>query len=164
MAPDNIAQEKILCNVVLILFGQHCTAENPMQWCPRDSRQLCIRNNLVQCCLNTVQTTLHKKKPVQCCLNTLWTTLYSWKLDATLSKRLQTALHKKFFPFNVSGLCYLGPMQCCPRGSKHHCMHRTKFTQFRQCCLNSVYICVYQVFHVKKIESHTFFTMKIDWN
>ena len=37
-APDNIAWEKILSNVVLILFGQHCTAENPMQCCPRGSR------------------------------------------------------------------------------------------------------------------------------
>ena len=27
MAPDNIAQEKILFNVVLILFGEHCTGK-----------------------------------------------------------------------------------------------------------------------------------------
>ena len=30
-APDNNAQEKILLNVVLILSGQHCTGQDPMQ-------------------------------------------------------------------------------------------------------------------------------------
>ena len=52
-------------NVVLILLRQNCTAENPMQCCPRGSRHL--------------QTTLHKKNvpfsvsglwnlgPMQCC-------------------------------------------------------------------------------------------------
>ena len=30
-APDNNAQEKVLINVVLILFGQQCTGQNPIQ-------------------------------------------------------------------------------------------------------------------------------------
>ena len=94
-------KKKILCNVVLILLGQHCTGKNPMQCCPRDSRQLCIRKNLVQCCLNTLwatlhswkpyamlperpQTTLYKKNSVQCCLNTLGTTLHKKKSCAIL--------------------------------------------------------------------------------
>ena len=42
-ASDNIVSEKILCNVVLILLRQHCTDKNPVQCCPRDSRQLWIR-------------------------------------------------------------------------------------------------------------------------
>ena len=35
--------KKILCNFALILLGQHCTGKNPMQCCPRGSRQLCIK-------------------------------------------------------------------------------------------------------------------------
>ena len=42
--PDNIVS-KILCNVVLILMGQHCTGQN-----------------LMQCFLNTLETTLHRSK------------------------------------------------------------------------------------------------------
>ena len=29
-APDNIPQEKLLFNIVLILFGQHCTGKKPV--------------------------------------------------------------------------------------------------------------------------------------
>ena len=36
-------KKKFLCNVLLILFGQNCIAENPVQCSPRGSRQLCIR-------------------------------------------------------------------------------------------------------------------------
>ena len=32
---------------VLILLGQHCTGQNPMQRCPRCSRQHCIREKPV---------------------------------------------------------------------------------------------------------------------
>ena len=46
--PDNISIKKILFNVVLILLGQHCTGKNPMQCCPRGSRQLCIDTK--KCC------------------------------------------------------------------------------------------------------------------
>ena len=48
-APDNISWEKILCNIVLILLGQHCTTENPIQCCPtpKGSRQLCMSK--IQC-------------------------------------------------------------------------------------------------------------------
>ena len=40
-APDNIAHEKIMFNIVVILLGQYCTCENPVQYFPRDSRQHC---------------------------------------------------------------------------------------------------------------------------
>ena len=33
--PDNIAQEKILFNIVLILLGRHCTGKSLVQCCPR---------------------------------------------------------------------------------------------------------------------------------
>ena len=38
-SPDNIAQEKILINVVLILLGQHSTGKNLVQCCRRGCRQ-----------------------------------------------------------------------------------------------------------------------------
>ena len=38
-ARDNIAHEKILFNIVVILLGQHCTDKNPVQYCPSDYRQ-----------------------------------------------------------------------------------------------------------------------------
>ena len=38
--------KKILCNFVLILQGQHCTSQNPMQCCLRCSRQHSIRKIL----------------------------------------------------------------------------------------------------------------------
>ena len=40
--PQTTLHKKILCNFVLILLGQHCTGQNPMQCCPRGSKQLCI--------------------------------------------------------------------------------------------------------------------------
>ena len=57
--PDNTAQEKDLFNVVLILFGQHCTGKILVQFCPRGSRQHCTEKRTVQCCFNTVRKTLH---------------------------------------------------------------------------------------------------------
>ena len=54
-------------NVVLIILGQHCTGQNPMQCCPRCSRQHCIRKSPVQCRLNTPGTILHRKNSMQCC-------------------------------------------------------------------------------------------------
>ena len=39
---DNIAQEKILFNVLLILLG-HCTGKSLVQCCPRGSRQQCTK-------------------------------------------------------------------------------------------------------------------------
>ena len=50
-AADNIAQEKILLNVVLILLGQPCTGKKPYA---------ILSKNPVQCCLNTLGTTLHR--------------------------------------------------------------------------------------------------------
>ena len=44
--------KKILFNNVVMLLGQHCTDKNPVQCCPRDSRQNCTGKNLVQCRLN----------------------------------------------------------------------------------------------------------------
>ena len=44
-APDKNALEKILFNIVVILLGQHCTSQNPMQCCPRGFRQNCTGKN-----------------------------------------------------------------------------------------------------------------------
>ena len=81
---------KILVNVVLILLGQHCRAENPV-YCSRDSRQNCTGKssqtaslfgnfyfgpiNLLiitscckmsrQHCMAQISPTLHKKNPSQ---------------------------------------------------------------------------------------------------
>ena len=77
-ALDNIAEEKFLFNVVLILSEQKYACQNPMQCCPRGSRQHCIRKNPVQCCLNTLGTILHRSKPY-----------------VMLPKRLTKTLHKK---------------------------------------------------------------------
>ena len=51
---NNIAHEKILFNVVLILLWQHCTGKNLVQCCPRDSRQHYTGKNPVQCRLNNI--------------------------------------------------------------------------------------------------------------
>ena len=56
--PDNIAQEKSMCSVVLILLRQHCTGK--------------ILCNVV---LETPGNIAEDKKPVQCFRNTLGTTL-----------------------------------------------------------------------------------------
>ena len=39
--------KNILCNITLILLGQHCSGKNPMPCCPRGSRQHCIRKSLL---------------------------------------------------------------------------------------------------------------------
>ena len=50
-----------------LVFGQHCTGQNPMQCCPRGSRQHCIGKIM---CIN-VSTLLGPyftgKNPMQCC-------------------------------------------------------------------------------------------------
>ena len=48
-----------MCNVVLILLGQHSTDKDPVQYCPGDSRQHCTGKAPVQCYLNTPGTTLN---------------------------------------------------------------------------------------------------------
>ena len=104
-------KKKILCNVVLILLGQHCTRKNPMQCCPRGSRQLCIRKNLVQCCLNT-----------------LWTTLHSWKPYAMLPERPQTTLYKKILCDAV--LILLGQL-CIRKNPVQYCVNTLGTTLHR---------------------------------
>ena len=104
-------------------MGQHRTAGNPMQCCPRGSRQFCIRTNPVQCCLKTLGITLHRSK-----------------LYAILSERLQTTLHKKTlcnFALILLGQHCAGqnPMQYCPKGSRQHCIRRNPM----QCCLNTLW-------------------------
>ena len=104
------ARKKILCKIVLILLGQHCTAESPMQCCQRGSRELCVRKNPVQCCLNNLGTILHRSKPY-----------------AILSDRLQITLHKKIlcnFALILLGQYCTGEnsMPCCPRGFRQHCI------------------------------------------
>ena len=103
-------RKKILCKIVLILLGQHCTAESPMQCCQRGSRELCVRKNSVQCCLNNLGTILHRSKSY-----------------AILSDRLQITLHKKIlcnFVLILLEQCCTGenPMLCCPRGFRQHCI------------------------------------------
>ena len=73
---------------------------------------------------------------------------------AMLPERLETTLHKKNVPFNVSSLCNLGPMQCCPRGSKQHCTGKKSGNSDNVVWTrsgHSLYISIYQVLHVKKI-------------
>ena len=155
--PGNNVQEKILCKIVLILLGKYCTAENPMQCCPRGSGQFCIKSNAMQCCLNTLGITLHRSKPYAILSERLQTTLHKKTLCnfalmllgqhctgqnpmqccprgsrqlcirenlvqccLNILERLQTTLHKENVPFNINGLCNLGPMQCCYRGPKQH--------------------------------------------
>ena len=68
-APSNIAQEEMLCNVVLeaclnlMLLGQHCTGQNPMQCSLGGSRQHCTgKKYSAQCYLNLIGTTLHRMR------------------------------------------------------------------------------------------------------
>ena len=101
------ARKKILCKIVLILLGQHCTAESPMQCC---QRELCVRKNPVQWCLNNLGTILHRSKPY-----------------AILFDRLQITLHKKIlcnFALILLGQYCTGEnsMPCCPRGFRQHCI------------------------------------------
>ena len=72
-------KKKFLCNVLLILFGQNCIAENPVQCSPRGSRQLCIRkmsNSMLPAYAilsQTLQVTLHRKYSGNAG-NVVWTT------------------------------------------------------------------------------------------
>ena len=98
-ASDNIAQEKILFNVVLILFGQHGTVMKPCAILSKrlqttQHRKHPVRKHPVQCChryswnntaqvntlCNVVLEALRQhcitKNPFQCCLNSLGTTLH----------------------------------------------------------------------------------------
>ena len=126
-----------------------------MQCCSRGSRQQCTGKSPDQFCLNTLWATMHRSKPmqccpggyrqhcirknpVQCCLSTLGTKLHRSKFYAMLSKRFQTTLHKKKTLCNVAlvlleqNCTSQNPMQCCPRGSRQHCIKNPV-----QCCLNT---------------------------
>ena len=150
-APDKFASEKILCNVLLILSGQHCTVKNPMQYCPRGSRQHCIKNilcnfalillgqhcigwNPMKCCPKGSRQHCIRKNSLQCTLNTLGTKLHSWKPYAMLPDSLQTTLHKKNFPFNFPMLSQR--LQAT--------LHRKRIRQCWQCRLNNIWsLCLY---------------------
>ena len=109
---DKISQENVLCNVFLILFGQHWTDQIPMQYVREAPgniasekilcnfalillAQHCTCQNPVKCCLRGYRQYFIRKNPVQCCLNTLGTTSHRSKPYAMLSKWLQRTLHKK---------------------------------------------------------------------
>ena len=101
------APEKILFNVVLILLGQHCTGQNPMQCCAKGSRQNCTLKIQCNIVLNThshwttlhrehpyamlfqrLQTTLPKNKSRQCRLNYIWSLrLHIYILGPSCQKR-----------------------------------------------------------------------------
>ena len=70
--PDNIAEEKILCNVVLILLVQHYTGQNFMQCCPRCSRQHCIKKIL--CNVVVILLGQHCTRKTLC--NVVWKHVY----------------------------------------------------------------------------------------
>ena len=140
--------KKILCNFALMLLGKHCTGQNLMQYCPKSSRQHCIRKNSMQCCLNT-----------------LWTTLHSWKPYASCPRGSRQLCLRKMFHSMLAAYAVL--VLCNVPCSKHHCTGKTTgnsgniiWTTYG----DSVYICIYQVLFVKKIQSNAFFTMKIYWN
>ena len=66
-APNNIAPEKNLCNLVLIPLGQHCTVKKSMRYCPEGSRQQCIEKILVKVVLILLGELCTGQNPMQCC-------------------------------------------------------------------------------------------------
>ena len=58
---DTTLKKKIPINSVLLLLGQHWTAEILMEGCLRGARQLYIRKKPVQCDLNTLGAIMHYK-------------------------------------------------------------------------------------------------------
>ena len=66
-APDNIAQKKILFNVVLLLLKQHCTCKNLEQRCPRCYRQHCTGKILFYVAVILLRQHCTSKNPFQCC-------------------------------------------------------------------------------------------------
>ena len=73
-ALDNIAQEKILFNVVLKLLhmshchmGQHCTCQNPTQICLRGCRQLCTRKSMFNVVLTLLGQHCTGQNPMKDC-------------------------------------------------------------------------------------------------
>ena len=77
--------KKILFNDVLILLGKHCTGQNLMQCCPRDSRQHCQKKIFVFFFLNTLGTKLGSSKPCEMLSERLQATLYRKKYCPILS-------------------------------------------------------------------------------
>ena len=65
--PDNIAQEKILINVVLIVLRQHSTGKNLVQFCRRDYRQHCTGKILFNVFLILLRQHCTDNYPMRCC-------------------------------------------------------------------------------------------------
>ena len=122
-APDNIGQEKIMFNVVLILLGQHYLGQNLMQYCPRGSRQHCVRQKRVQCCLNTCETILHRPKS--------YTMLSQEDSD---NNGLEGNLFNSVLILPVQHCTSINAIPCFPIGSRQHCI-RKYLLQF---CLNAL--------------------------
>ena len=138
-----------MCNIVLMLLGQHCTADGPMQCCRMASDnfvlekilrnvllillgQNCAGKNPIQFCSRSPRQLCKRKNSVQCFLNTLGAILLRWKPYAILSKILQTTLYKirSCAMFNVLLILLeqhctgKNPMQYCPRGFRQHCIKK----------------------------------------
>ena len=76
---------------------QHCTSENPIQYYPGGSRQLCLRKNPLQTCLNALGITLHRSRSYakfSKWLRTLHRDLTCSMLSRSIKKTLQ-----KIFPY-----------------------------------------------------------------
>ena len=111
-APDNIAQEKILFIVVLILLGQHCAGKRLVQCFPRTFWQHCTENILLNIVLILLGKYCIGKNLVQ----------YS-------PKGSRQHCTRKIL-FNVV-LILLGqhctgknPLKYCPRDSTQHCIEK----------------------------------------
>ena len=127
-APDKSAQEKLQFNVVVRLFVQHSTGQNPMRCCPRGPSQYCIIKNQVQICLNDLGTTLHRSIPeeifhsmllacsdelsgffpVQCCLEPLGRHYIEFFSMKCCPRSIKKTLNRIF------------PMQCCAKSIRQH--------------------------------------------
>ena len=127
-APDKSAQEKLQFNVVVRLFVQHSTGQNPMRCCPRGPRQYCIIKNQVQICLTIlaqhctdqfpkkfsiqcywlVQMKLSGFFPVQCCLEPLGRHYIEFFSMKCCPRSIKKTLNRIF------------PMQCCAKSLRQH--------------------------------------------
>ena len=93
-------------------MGQHCIAENPMQYCPRGPTQHCIKKIQFNIVLIFLGQHCTCQNPMPFCL----------------SGSRQHCIRND--PVNVV-LILLGqhctvrnPMQCCSRGSRQHCIKK----------------------------------------
>ena len=133
---DNIAQEKVFCNILVNASGDSIALVKTLSNVALEAQDNPKEKILLNLILIPQGQHCARKKLLLCCLNTPWTTLHRLKPCEILSLRLQTTLHKKDFVY-----CCLNTLGTTLHRSQSHAIlsGRLQTTQYRKKILRQLH-------------------------